>query len=87
MTASFEGHTDIVQTLIEAKAQINTQEEVCCSYHQKTHCTTHSAVQPLCYNDINMMAHLGHPFSLNFLPFLFNFHFFQFSSNAKDSKQ
>ena len=41
MTASFEGHTDIVQILIEAKAGINTQEEVCCSYHQKTHCTTH----------------------------------------------
>ena len=40
MTASFEGHADIVQTLIEAKAQINTQEEVlCCSYHQKMHCT------------------------------------------------
>ena len=29
MTASFEGHADIVQTLIEAKAQINTQQEVC----------------------------------------------------------
>ena len=28
MRASFEGHADIVQTLIEAKAQINTQEEV-----------------------------------------------------------
>ena len=28
MTASFEGHDDIVQTLIEAKAHINTQEEV-----------------------------------------------------------
>ena len=28
MAASFEGHADIVQTLIEAKAQINTQEEV-----------------------------------------------------------
>ena len=26
--ASFKGHADIVQTLIEAKAQINTQEEV-----------------------------------------------------------
>ena len=41
MAASFEGHTDIVQILIEAKAEINTQEEVCCSYHQKTHCTQH----------------------------------------------
>ena len=29
MTTSFEGHADIVQTLIEAKAQINTQQEVC----------------------------------------------------------
>ena len=28
MTASFEGHADIVQTLIEAKAQVNTQDEV-----------------------------------------------------------
>ena len=41
MAASFEGHTDIVQILIEAKAEINTQDEVCCSYHQKTHCTQH----------------------------------------------
>ena len=48
MTASFEGHTDVVQTLIEAKAQINTQEEVCCSYHQKTHCTTHHHTQCHC---------------------------------------
>ena len=66
MAASFEGHTDVVQTLIEAEAQINTQNEVCCSYHQKTHCTTHIAVQPLRYNDINVMAHWSHPFSLNF---------------------
>ena len=28
MKASFEGHVDIVRLLIEAKAQINTQEEV-----------------------------------------------------------
>ena len=28
MRASLEGHADIVQTLIEAKAQVNTQEEV-----------------------------------------------------------
>ena len=28
MAASFMGHVDIVQTLIEAKAQINTQQEV-----------------------------------------------------------
>ena len=28
MQASFEGHANVVQTLIEAKAQINTQEEV-----------------------------------------------------------
>ena len=41
MVASFEGHTDIVQTLIEAKAEINTQKEVCCSYHHKTYCTQH----------------------------------------------
>ena len=41
MVASCNGHTDIVQILIEAKAEINTQKEVCYSYHQKTHCTTH----------------------------------------------
>ena len=28
MTVSLEGHADIVQTLIEAKAQVNTQDEV-----------------------------------------------------------
>ena len=28
MTASLEGHADIVETLIEAKAQVDTQEEV-----------------------------------------------------------
>ena len=28
MTASFDGHVDIVRILIEAKAQINTQNEV-----------------------------------------------------------
>ena len=48
MAASFEGHTDIVQTLIEAKAQINTQKEVCCSYHQKTHTITHSVTVYSC---------------------------------------
>ena len=30
MTASFGGHVDTVRTLIEAKAQVNTQEEVHC---------------------------------------------------------
>ena len=52
MTASFEGHDDIVRMLIEAKAQVNTQEKVhaCTMYMymyvaprsttmQKTHCT------------------------------------------------
>ena len=28
MTASFNGHADIVQTLIEAKAQVDTQDMV-----------------------------------------------------------
>ena len=28
MVASFNGHADIVQTLIEAKAQVDTQEKV-----------------------------------------------------------
>ena len=42
MTASFEGHADIVQSLIEAKAQVNTQEEVYTyAVPKKTHCTTH----------------------------------------------
>ena len=30
MTASFEGHVDIVRILIEAQAPVNTQKEVCC---------------------------------------------------------
>ena len=33
MIASFEGHVDIVRTLIKAKAQINTQEKVHCTLH------------------------------------------------------
>ena len=32
MIASFQGHVDIVRILIEAKAKINTQNEVCCTY-------------------------------------------------------
>ena len=40
MGASFHGHVDIMRMLIEAKAQVNTQEEVCCFYHQKIYCTT-----------------------------------------------
>ena len=39
MEASFQGHADIVQTLIEAKAQINTQEEVYAIPTTRTHCT------------------------------------------------
>ena len=30
MIASFNGHVDIVRILIEAKAQVNTQDKVCC---------------------------------------------------------
>ena len=33
MTASYNGHVDILKTLIEAKAQINTQDEVGNSLH------------------------------------------------------
>ena len=33
MKASRKGHVDIVRILIDAKAQVNTQEEVCCYYH------------------------------------------------------
>ena len=40
MTASFEGHVDIVRTLIEAKGQVNAQEKVytCVVSHKNTHC-------------------------------------------------
>ena len=41
MTASFEGHVDIVRTLIEAKAQVNTQKEVWLLLPPETYCTTH----------------------------------------------
>ena len=39
VTASFQGHVDIVRILIEAKAQIHTQQEVATLYiyHQNTH--------------------------------------------------
>ena len=43
MTASFNGHVDIVRILIEAQAQVNTQKEVCCYkriHHEKYVCTT-----------------------------------------------
>ena len=39
MTASFEGHVDIVRILIKAKAQVNIQDEVCCYYHTHVHHT------------------------------------------------
>ena len=84
MAASSEGHTDVVQTLIEAEAQINTQEEVCCSYHQKTHCTAHSAVQSLLYSDINKMAHLGHHLSAISI---LNLHLFQFCQKRQPKIQ
>ena len=42
MIASFNGHVDIVRTLIKADIQVNTQEEVCCSTSRKTlHRTSH----------------------------------------------
>ena len=37
MAASCEGHVDIVRILIEAKAQIDIQNEVRCPILQKTH--------------------------------------------------
>ena len=44
MTASFEGHDDIVRMLIETKAQVNTQDEVCTQCKlplpPEIHCTT-----------------------------------------------
>ena len=42
MAASCGGHVNIARMLIESKAQLNTQAEVCCFYHQKTHCTLSS---------------------------------------------
>ena len=42
MIASFEGHAGVVQVLIEAKAQINTQDKVCYSTNIKNN--THTAV-------------------------------------------
>ena len=36
MTASFEGHVDIVRILIETQAQVNTQDKVCCYKNNKT---------------------------------------------------
>ena len=36
--ASYEGHTDIVRTLINAKAKVNTQSEVWYLSQQNTHC-------------------------------------------------
>ena len=43
MIPSYEGHSDIVQTLIEAKALVNTQEEVYVPTIRKHahHITTH----------------------------------------------
>ena len=45
MVASFEGHVDIVRMLIDAKAQVNIQEEVHVHVHvyvasSKHNCTT-----------------------------------------------
>ena len=33
MKASHKGYVHIVRILIDAKAEVNTQEEVCCYYH------------------------------------------------------
>ena len=33
MKASCKGHIDIVRILIDAKVQVNTQEEVCCNLY------------------------------------------------------
>ena len=48
MTASFEGHVDIVITLIDAKAQVNTQNAVWLLLPPETHCTTHHHTQCYC---------------------------------------
>ena len=51
MTASFEGHANVVQTLIEAKAQINTQQEVAVPTtrkHTAQHIITHSVTVYSC---------------------------------------
>ena len=52
MTASYEGHVDIVETLIEAKAQLNTQKEVWFYYYKniqetiKFYCTHKMCLYP-----------------------------------------
>ena len=48
MTASFEGHVDIVRILIEAKAQVNTIDEVCYYYIPHPHLHTKCKYK-LCY--------------------------------------
>ena len=35
MAASFHGHSDIVRMLTAAEAEIDKQDEVCCSYCEK----------------------------------------------------
>ena len=40
MIASFEGHAGVVQVLIEARAQINTQDKVCYSTNIKNNTHT-----------------------------------------------
>ena len=44
MTASCNGHVDIVRILIDAQAQVNTQSEVCC-YIIKKNMLVHSCPQ------------------------------------------
>ena len=44
MTASFGGHVDTVRILIEAKAEVNIQDKVLCSYHNlPSQCGVHAA--------------------------------------------
>ena len=58
MTASFEGHVDIVRMLIEAKAQVNTQNEVYMlllpphtvqPYHTQCYCIIYLYMSYLCF--------------------------------------
>ena len=44
MAASYWGHVDTVRILIEAKAEVNIQDKVLCSYHNTpSQCAVHAA--------------------------------------------
>ena len=48
MTASFEGHVDIVRILMDANAHVNTQDEVCCYFTMQGHSKHFEVVRLMC---------------------------------------